>query len=59
MLDDIIVEEVRTVREKLAEEYDCDIHKIGLMIKETEEEHKKEGWKIANKKDLLIETAKL
>jgi len=27
MLNNIILEEVRTVREKLAEEYDCDIHK--------------------------------
>jgi len=52
MFKDIIVEEVRMIREKIAKEYDYDIHKLGLMARQLQEECKKQGWKIVTKEDL-------
>lgn len=52
MFEDIIVNEVRSVREKIAEEYDYDIQRLGLMAKQLQQEHKKQGWKIVTKETI-------
>ena len=41
------------VREKIAKEYNYDLEKLGLMAKQLQEEHKKQGWKIVTKEDLM------
>ena len=44
MIDEIIAE-LRTIKERLAEESDCDIRRIAEEIRKSEIQSKKEGWK--------------
>ena len=52
MFIDSIVEEVRKIREKLAEECGFDAHKISEKLKINTELSKKNGLKIVSKKDM-------
>lgn len=53
MWDDPVVNEVRTIGNKIVSEYDYDIHKFAVMLKENTEELKNSGWKIVKKEDLI------
>ena len=52
MWEDPIVKEVRKAGAKLAEECNYDLHELGEMLREHEEEYKKQGWKLTTKEEL-------
>lgn len=52
MVNDYIVDEVRKIREELAEECKFNLHKAGEMIRKRQKELSMQGWKIINKEEL-------